>query len=546
MTGLSILADPYRNKGTAFTRAERMRGGITGQLPHVVQTIEQQSGQLYRRFLARPNDLEKRLFLMDVCTRNRRLFYYAMSRHLVEFLPIVYAPTVAQAIQQYSDYYAGSDVAYISALDPESIADALRIYANGRDIRLIVATDGEGILGIGDWGVNGAEILTGKVAVYTAAAGIDPAQILPVFIDVGTDNAGLLADPRYLGNRFPRIRGADYDGFIDAFVQTSLALFPGALLHWEDFGRATAAPILERYRDSICTLNDDIQGTGVTILAALNTSMLISGLTLGDQRVLVFGAGSAGIGIADQIVDEFVVTGGQSLAEAEARIYLMDRQGLIVDSLPDLTAGQRRYARPARELAGDAFAPALADPRSLQSVIAAVHPTALIGTSTQFGAFTEAAVREMAAHVERPLICPISNPAELAEATAADVIEWTAGAALVSTGCPSAPVRFDGIDYEIGQGNNALMYPGICFGAMVARATVLNRAMLLAAAHAIAGMVDVTRPGAAVLPSFRDLPEVSRRVAVAVVAQAVRDGVNGVAIADPEAAVAAATWHPAY
>ncbi|MEC5151475.1 NAD-dependent malic enzyme [Cryobacterium sp. GrIS_2_6] len=546
MTGRSLLSDPYRNKGTAFTRAERMRGGITGQLPHVVQTIEQQSGHLYRRFLARPNDLEKRLFLMDVCARNRRLFYYAMSRHLVEFLPIVYAPTVAQAIQQYSDCYAGSDVAYISALDPESIGEALQIYANGRDIRLIVATDGEGILGIGDWGVNGAEILTGKVAVYTAAAGIDPAQILPVFIDVGTDNAGLLADPRYLGNRFPRIRGADYDRFIDDFVQTALGLFPGALLHWEDFGRATAAPILERYRDSICTLNDDIQGTGVTILAALNTSMLISGLTLGDQRVLIFGAGTAGIGIADQIVDELVVTGGQSLAEAEARIYLMDRQGLIVDSLPDLTAGQRRYARSARELAGDAFAPALADPRSLQGVIAAVHPTALIGTSTQFGAFTEAAVREMSAHVERPLICPISNPAELAEATAADVITWTAGAALVSTGCPSASVRFDGVDYEIGQGNNALMYPGICFGAIVARATVLNRAMLLAAAHAIAGMVDVTRPGAAVLPSFRDLPEVSRRVAVAVVTRAVRDGVNGVAIADPEAAVAAATWRPGY
>lgn len=546
MTGLSILADPYRNKGTAFTRAERMRGGITGLLPHFVQTIEQQSGQLYRRFLNRPSDLEKRLFLMDVCTSNRRLFYYAMSRHLVEFLPIVYAPTVAQAIQRYSDCYAGSDVAYISALDPEGIADALRIYANGRDIRLIVATDGEGILGIGDWGVNGAEILTGKVAVYTAAAGIDPAQILPVFIDVGTDNAALLADPRYLGNRFPRIRGDDYDRFIDDFVQTALGLFPGALLHWEDFGRATAAPILERYRDSICTLNDDIQGTGVTILAALNTSMLISGLTLGDQRVLIFGAGTAGVGIADQIVDEFVATGGQSLAEAEARIYLMDRQGLIVDSLPDLTAGQRRYARPARELAGDAPAPAPTDPGSLQSVISAVHPTALIGTSTQFGAFTEAAVREMAAHVERPLICPISNPAELAEATAADVITWTAGAALVNTGCPSAPVRFDGIDYEIGQGNNALMYPGICFGAMVARATVLNRAMLLAAAHAIAGMVDVTRPGAAVLPSFRDLAEVSHRVAVAVVAQAVRDGVNGVAVSDPEAAVTAATWHPAY
>lgn len=517
--------------------------------------------------MSEPTDLAKRLFLMDVRMSDHRLFYSAMSHHLTEFLPIVYAPTVAESILNYSDHHDLSDVAYISVDDPEGIAGALELYAEGRDIRLsdiklIVATDGEGILGIGDWGANGAEILTGKVAVYTAAAGIDPAQILPVLIDVGTNNAALITDARYVGNRFARVRGEEYDAFIDAFVEVSLELMPGALLHWEDFGRSTAAPILERYRETICTLNDDIQGTGVTMLAALNASMQISGTDAADLRVLVFGAGTAGVGVADQIVDELVFARGMGLAEARSHVYLMDRQGLIVADAGDgagvgavagddaaadagvvgaaLTEGQQRYARPAGELA-------VGDPLSLLSVVAAVKPTALIGTSTMFGAFTEEVVREMARHVARPLIAPISNPTQLAEATAADVIRWTDGAALVTTGGPSAPVTHNGIDYVIGQGNNALMYPGICFGALVAGATVINRAMLLEAAHAIADMVDTAQPGAAVLPPFSALPEVSHRVAVAVVRRAIRDGVNTVPIAeaDAERAVTAATWHPA-
>lgn len=540
MSGSDVLTNPYTTRGTAYTPREREALGIEGLLPVGVQSIEQQEQVVYSRFLRTPTNLDKRLYLMEVCRQNRRLFFYSMALHLTEYLPIVYAPTVAESIQKYSDNYTGSDVAYVSIDRPDLILSALAEYAHGRDIDLIVATDGEGILGIGDWGVNGAEILTGKLAVYTAAAGIDPSRILPVMIDVGTDRDELRDDPRYLGNRFPRVRGARYDAFIDEFVRASLDLYPNALLHWEDFGRPTAAPILERYRDQVLTLNDDIQGTGVTVLAALVAARRISGLGFADTRVLVFGAGSAGVGIADQLVDDLVRTGGIDRRDAELQVVLVDRDGLIFADMAALTPGQARYARQRTEW------PHLADPTSLVQIVEAFRPTVMIGTSTRRGAFDRDVVTTMAAHTERPLICPISNPPELAEATAADIVEWTQGRAFVTTGSPSAPVEYGGVTHHIGQGNNALMYPGICFGAIVGTARLISDGMLLAAAYAISDMIDVSQPGVAVLPPVSAIREISRRVAIAVAEQAVAEGLNRQPVGDVAEAVEAQTWTLGY
>lgn len=536
MTGFATLKDSFANRGLAYDLDERVAADVDGLLPAAVQPLDVQEQTMYERFLATPDDLGKRLYLMSVCRENRRLFYLGMDRHLTEYMPIVYAPTVAQSIMKYDRYYLGSDVAYVSIEHPERIKDALRQYAEGRDIDLIVATDGEGILGIGDWGAQGAEILTGKLAVYTAAAGIDPSRVLPVMIDVGTDRKELLDNPRYVGNRFARVRGERYDRFIDTFVHDCLELYPDALLHWEDFGRPTAAPILERYRDDVLTLNDDIQGTGVTVLAALVAARRIAGTSYADTKILVYGAGTAGVGIADQLVDDLVVNGGMDRADAMGRVALVDRYGLILEGQENLTEGQRKYARTIEEF------PGLTDTNDLAAIVDAFKPSVLIGTSTQPGAFNEQVVRNMAKHVERPLLCPISNPTELAEAKASDVIRWSEGKAFVITGTPSAPVEYEGVTYRIGQGNNALMYPGICFGAIVGKARLVSDRMLLAAAHAISDMIDVDEPGAAVLPPVSDLKEISRRVAVAVAEQAIAEGLNREAVPDVAAAVEANTW----
>lgn len=539
--GRSILSDPLTNKGCAFTREERLDLGIDGLLPAALETQDQQEAQVWERFLAQPTDLARRMYLMDVCHANTRLFYRSMERHLSEYMPVVYAPTVAQSIEGYCDHYSGSSVAYVDVEHPEGIRRALTQFAGeGADIRLVVATDGEGILGIGDWGVNGAEILTGKLAVYTAAAHIDPAQILPVMIDCGTNRQELLDDPRYLGLREHRVRGERYDAFIDAFVTASLELYPKALLHWEDFGRPCAAPILERYRDRVLTLNDDIQGTGVTVLGALEASRRVARASYDDMRVVIFGAGTAGIGIADQIVDGMVSFGGLSKEDASSRIYAFDRQGLVTSDLDGLTEGQGRYAHDRSEL------PAGLDLTNLADVILAVRPFGLVGTSTVHGAFDEQVCKAMAQGCERPFIAPISNPTKLAEAAAADVLAWTEGRALVVTGTPSDPVEAAGITHRIGQGNNALMYPGICLGAMVVCAKVVSRSMLLAGARALADLVDVETPGAPVLPPMAELPRITRRVAEAVATAAMGEGLARVPADDVDAALDAAAWSPIY
>ncbi|ASB87502.1 NAD-dependent malic enzyme [Bacillus sonorensis] len=539
MSNVSILANPLLNKGTGFKQEERDEMGLNGLIPPVVQSIEEQERQVYSQYQSKSSRLEQRIFLMDIYKTNRTLFYYTMEKHLVEFMPVVYDPVVADAIEEYSDRFVSPDAVYLSIHDQEHIKDALESFADGRDIRLIVVTDSEGILGMGDCGINGVEIATGKLAVYTAAAGVDPSKVLPVVLDVGTNNKELLDNPNYLGNKHERIRGGAYDQFIDKFVKEVTNLFPKALLHWEDFGRSNAAKILEKYQSTICTINDDIQGTGIVILAALLGSMKVSKLPMNQQKVLIFGAGTAGIGIANQILEEMLRTNDITHEEAKKRFYLVDQQGLLTDDLPDLTDGQKKFARPQAELNRKTL-------KDLKDIIAFVKPTVLIGTSTTPNAFTEEAIKEMAKHVERPAIFPISNPTKLIEAKAADVIKWTDGKALVCTGIPSDDVEYNGVTYQIGQGNNALMYPGLGLGIIVAEAKIVTQNMLSAAARAVGELVDPKVEGASILPPVADLQNVSKVVAEAVVAQAIKDGINQRDIADVKEEVSRSIWKPRY
>ena len=540
LTGANLLNNPFLNKGTAFTKEERAKYGLTGMLPATVQTLEQQSVQAYGQYLSKPSDLEKRIFLMNIFNMNRTLFYKLMGQHIVEFMPVVYDPVVADSIEQYNEIFVKpQDAAFLSVDAPEDIKATLQNAADGRDIRLIVATDAEGILGMGDWGVNGVDIAIGKLMVYTAAAGINPNQVLPVSIDAGTNNQVLLNDPLYLGNRHERLQGEAYMDFIDQFVSASTELFPELLLHWEDFGRGNAANILAKYQDKITTFNDDIQGTGIVVLAGVLGGLNISKAELKDQIVLTYGAGTAGVGIAEILLDEMVRSG---IPEAEARthFYQVDKQGLLFDDMDDLTPGQTPFARKRSEFANSEAL------TSLEEVVKAIHPTIMIGTSTQPGTFTESIVKEMAAHTERPIIMPLSNPTKLAEATAEDLIKWTDGRALVGTGIPAADVEYNGVTYEIGQANNALMYPGLGLGLIASTAMRVTSQTISDASHALGGIVDVTKPGASILPPVSKLNEFSRTIAETVVASVLSQNLNREPIADVKTAVDQAKWVPEY
>lgn len=538
--GMQILNDPFKNKGTAFTMAERRKLGLLGLLPTHVRTIEEQAAETYALYQSKTSGIEKRHLLMEIFNTNRTLFFYLMKQHITEFMPIVYDPVIAESIEQYDErYLRPQDAAYLDVNHPEDIATELADAADGRDIRLIVVTDAEGILGIGDWGVNGVDISVGKLMVYTAAAGIDPAQVLPVSIDAGTDNQQLLDDPNYLGNRQHRVRGDRYFAFIDRFVEEVEKLFPKSLLHFEDFGRGTAARILDKYQDQILTFNDDIQGTGIISLAGVLGAMNISKEKLTDQTFLTFGAGTAGMGIAKMLYEE-LIRQGMEPAEAKKRFYLVDKQGLLFEDTPGLTPKQKPFTRQRAEFAN---AGELTD---LLSVVKAVHPMVMIGTSTQPGAFSEAVVKEMAAHTKRPVIFPLSNPTKLAEAKAADLLKWTAGRALVATGIPAGTINYDGVDYHIGQANNALIYPGVGFGALAAQTKLLNDEMIAAAAHALSGIVDPDQPGAAVLPPVEKLADFSKRVAITVAQSAIDQDLAGEGITDAQTAVEKMTWEAKY
>ena len=535
-----VLNDPFLNKGTAFTKEERKELELTGLLPPQIQTIEEQAEQVYAQYKSKEPLINKRRFLMEIFDTNRTLFYYLFSQHVVEFMPIVYDPVIAENIENYSELFVNpQNAVYLSIDSPETIEESLRNATKDREIRLIVATDAEGILGIGDWGTNGVDISVGKLMVYTAAAGIDPKSVLPVVLDVGTNRETLLEDKLYLGNRHKRVYGDKYYDFVDKFVQTAEKLFPRLYLHFEDFGRSNAANVLHKYWKTYPVFNDDIQGTGIITLAGILGALKISGEKLTDQKYMCFGAGTAGAGIADRVYQEMLQQ-GLSEDEARSRFYLVDKQGLLFDDMDDLTPEQRPFARKRTEFTN------ANELTNLEAAVKAVKPTILVGTSTQPNTFTETIVKEMASHTARPIIFPLSNPTKLAEATAENLIKWTDGKALVATGIPADPVEYNGVTYEIGQANNALIYPALGLGAIASTAKLVTNEMISKAAHSLGGIVDTTKPGAATLPPVSKLTEFSQRVAEAVGQCALDQKLNREDITDIKVAIEKIKWTPKY
>ena len=540
MNRIDILNNPFLNKGTAFTMEERKELGLIGLLPPYVQTIEEQAAQTYTQFQTKVNNLEKRLFLMEIFNTNRTLFYYLFSKHLEEFNPIVYDPTVAETITGYSDLFVDTQYAgYLDINHPEDIEEALKNAAGDREIRLIVVTDAEEILGIGDWGTNGVDISVGKLMVYSGAAGIDPSLVLPLVIDAGTNRKELRDNPNYLGNRHERVRGDRYYDFIEKFVETAERLFPRLYLHWEDFGRSNAANILEKYRKKIPTFNDDIQGTGIVTLGGILGAMDITGDKLTDQVYLCFGGGTAGAGIASRVHRE-MVNKGLSEEEAYKRFFMVDKQGLLFDDMDDLTNEQKPFAKKRSDY------PNADKLTSLLEVIKTVKPTILVGTSTAPNTFTKEVVEAMCANTERPIIFPLSNPTKLAEASAKDLITWSDGKAFVATGIPSGTISYKGVDYVIGQANNALIYPGLGLGMLASEASLLTDEMIGAAAHSLSGIIDITKPGAPVLPPFKYVADVSIKVAEAVANKAKEQGLARAKETNMDKAVRDLKWYPKY
>jgi malate dehydrogenase (oxaloacetate-decarboxylating) len=563
-----VLEDPLRDRGTAFTEAERDALGLTGRLPSAVLSLDQQAQRAYQQLRRQPDDLAKNVYMEQLHDRNEVLYFRVLADHLAELLPVVYDPTVGEAIEKYSHEYRRPRGIFLSIDRPDEIKKAFATLELGPDdVDLIVCSDAEEILGIGDWGVGGIEIAVGKLAVYTAAAGIDPRRVIPVTLDVGTDNEGLLNDPLYLGNRHARVRGQAYDAFIDKYLQAASSLFPNALLHFEDFGASNARRILLTHRDRHRIFNDDMQGTGAVVMAGLLNALKVTGTQWRDQRVVIFGGGTAGIGIADQIRDQ-MTSDGLASGQATRQIWIVDLPGLLTDDMADgMLDYQRPYARPRAEAASWARTPIEVDPSAaqrwpqmaglaqararsgvvaLQTVIEQVKPTILIGSSTAHGAFTRKVVETMSAGVERPVIFPISNPTSKIEAEPADIIAWSKGRALVATGLPIEPVEYGPVTYFFGQANNALVYPGLGLGTIVAGASKVTDGMLRAASEAVAGQADVSSPGASLLPAVENLRASSATAAVAVIKAAAADGVATRKVENPVQAVQESMWQPAY
>jgi malate dehydrogenase (oxaloacetate-decarboxylating) len=563
-----VLQDPIRDKGTAFTQEERDALGLAGRLPSAVLTLDQQALRAYQQMLRQRDDLAKNVYMEQLHDRNEVLYYKVLADHLAELLPVVYDPVIGDAIERYSHEYRRPRGLYLSIDRSDDMDKAFASLSLGPDdVDLIVCSDAEEILGIGDWGVAGSMIAVGKLAVYTAAAGIDPRRVIPVSLDVGTNNETLLNDPLYLGNRHARVRGADYDAFIRKYLHTASSRFPNALLHFEDFGAENARRILVTYRDQYRIFNDDMQGTGVIAMAGLYSALKVTGTRWRDQRVVVFGGGTAGIGIADQIHDQ-MVRDGLDAGQATRQIWIVDLPGLLIDDMVDgMLDYQRPYVRPAAEAADWEKSPVVIDPAAavrwpemaalqqargesgiigLRTVVEKVQPTILIGTSTAHGAFTKDVVEAMSASVSRPVIFPLSNPTSKIEGMPADIITWSKGRALIATGLPIGPFAYDGVTYHFGQANNALVYPGLGLGTIVSGASKVTDGMLHAAAEAVAGQVDVSEPGAALLPPVENLRASSATSAIAVVKAANADGVAGRKIDNMVQAVQDAMWQPAY
>ena len=542
--GMAVLTTPLLNKGTAFTLEEREALGLTGLLPPVISTLEAQVASAYAQYQRLPDALSKNIYLTALHDRNEVLFFRVLSEHLREMIPIVNDRTVGLAMEQYHHECRRPRGVYLSIDHADSIDEAFgNLGAGPADIDLILATDAERIFGIGDWGVGGIEISIGKLAIYTAAGGIDPTRVIPVMLDVGTNRESLLADPMYPGNRHMRVRGERYDMFIDAYVKAATKLFPNAMLQWEDFGPGNARRILARYRGQLRTFNDDLQGTGAITLAATVSALRICGTLLRNQRIVIFGAGVAGIGIADLIRD-VMIDEGLSAEEAMQRCWCVDVDGLLTSDMGDrLQDFQATFARPANEVKNWKREGGVI---TLAEVVHQVRPTMLIGTSGQPGAFSEAIVKEMARHSERPIIFPLSSPAPLAEATPGDLIAWTAGRALIVTGTLFTPVTHKGITHVIGTANNAMLYPGLGLGAIVSGSRLISIRMLAAAANALSSLVAIRLPSVSLLPHVDDLRSVTATVAAAVAEAAVGEGLATVDLKDVVQQVEDAMWQPEY
>ncbi|ELF4379060.1 NAD-dependent malic enzyme [Listeria monocytogenes] len=540
-SGFDYMNNPLLNKGTAFSKEERASYQLDGLLPPIIETIEQQAVRIETQIENLETPLHKHQLLTNLYNENRTLYYYVVTKNVTDYLPIIYTPTIGDAVIQYhKDYTAPDEALFVDAFAPEKLSASIKNYAkNNPNIDMIVITDGEGVLGIGDWGVNGVKIAVGKLAVYTVAAGLAPDRVLPVVIDAGTNNETLLNDPLYLGNKRPHLSESEYDAFIASFVNVMKEVFPKAILHWEDFGRANASRILHNYRDKICTFNDDIQGTGAMVVAAVLATIQVSRIPLSEQKIIIFGAGTAGIGIADQLSAQLMRETGLPFEKAKKHFYLVDRKGLVLDNMTDLTTGQKKYAHPSAEWSN-------VPTDTLENLVEAVHPTMLIGCSGVTGAFKESIVKKMTQYTERPAILPLSNPTKLAEATASDLIQWTDGKALIVTGSPSKPVEYQNNTYEIGQANNALLYPGLGLGALVTRAKYITDDMLAAASMAVAEQISPNKSGAALLPHVRTLRETSRAVAIAVANQAIKENIHQVELTNVIEAIELEMWQPIY
>jgi len=542
--GFDVLNSPLLNKGTAFPEAERESLGLTGLLPSEISTLDTQVRRAYRQYERLPDSLGRNIFLTALHDRNEVLFFKLFSEHLREMIPIVNDLTVGMAIAHYHHECRRPRGVYLSIDHEHEIERAFaNLSAGPEDIDLILATDAERILGVGDWGVGGIEVAIGKLAIYTAAGGIDPRRVIPVMLDVGTDRESLRDDPLYIGNRHARIRGERYDAFIEAYVNVVTRLFPHALLQWEDFAPGTGRSILEKYRDRFCTFDDDMQGTGAITLAAAVSAVRICGTPMRQQRVVIFGAGTAGIGIANKIRNAMILE-GLSPDAAARRFWCVDRQGLLTAETPHALGDfQLPYARPAAECAGwkrDG------DGIGLAEVVRRVHPTMLVGASAAAESFTEEIVKDMAAHTARPIIYILSLPHANAEANPSDVISWTDGRAMIATGAPFAPVTWKGTTYVIAQLSNALIYPGLALGVVVSRASRISDGMFAAAASAVSSLVTVRQPGASLLPQIDDLRGVSLTVAIAVAETAAREGLARVRLHDVAQQVHDAMWQPEY
>ncbi|BBX97103.1 NAD-dependent malic enzyme [Mycobacterium lacus] len=535
------LSAPSLNRGVGFTHEERRRLGLTGRLPSAVLTLDEQADRVWHQLQSLATDLGRNLLLEQLHYRHELLYFKVLEDHLPELMPVVYTPTVGEAIQRFSDEYRGQRGLFLSIDEPDEIAGAFETFGLGPDdVDLIVCTDAEAILGIGDWGVGGIQIAVGKLALYTAGGGIDPRRCIAVSLDVGTDNEQLLADPFYLGNRHARRRGAEYDRFIGRYVETAHRLFPHAMLHFEDFGPANARVILQRYGADYCVFNDDVQGTGAVVVAAGYGGSRVTGIPMRDQTTIVFGAGTAGMGIADQIRDAMVADGA-TIEQATSQIWAIDKQGLLFDDMDDLRDFQVPYAKNRRQLGV-----AAGHRVGLVDAIKMASPTILLGCSTVYGAFTREVIEAMTASCERPMIFPLSNPTSRMEAMPADVLGWSNGKALLATGSPVAPVEYGETTYTIGQANNVLVFPGIGLSVIVARAKQLTPNMLHAAANAIARQANPTNPGDSLLPDVKDLRSISMAVAEAVYHAAVDDEVATRTHDNVRQAILDTMWVPRY